>query len=399
MKSLFFALAILVVCFSSRADSLPAFTTQPTNQNVLQGNTATFSVAATAATSFQWRFNGTDISGATNSTLQVPNVQTNNSGYYMVVAENATGWVPSGLVYLSIGSFSPIYLGGGFVPLSNLSDDYQPGTIYGAPIINGVAQVIAGPQLDQMQPIGESTPVSDGYFDDFDQMVPTVVPGQVVYYRVGITYPAYGGTYTQLSTVLKLIAGGETPDASNLKFPGWPEWPEPNLSYESPGSFVKIPGETFNLTDTFFAYTDFGTPYCQWRKDGNAIAGATNLVQISGGLWGGEYQAVLTISNLQPANAGVYDLMVFGNNWTVSSKKTLNIQVTNGQGVLQSPRVNNTNFLCDLVGIAGRQYALQWSTDLLNWQSLPAASNVTGTITFTNFQAGSAQFYRAMLLP
>jgi hypothetical protein len=398
MKVFLFVLGICAACCSSRGDGLPVFTAQPTNQNVLPGNTATFSIVVTGATSFQWRFNGSDIAGATNSTLQVPNVQTNNTGYYVAIAENATGWVPSGLAYLSIGS--PTYLGGGFVPLSNLSGDNQPGTLHGPPIVDGVAQVIAGPQLDQMQPIGESTPMSGGYFDDFDQMVPTVLPGQVVYYRVGITYPTtYRGIYTQLSTILKLTAGEPTPDASSLKFPGWPEWPEPDLSYESPGYFVKIPGETFSLSETLFAYTDFGTPYCQWRKDGNVIAGATNLVQISGGLWGGEYQSVLTITNLQPTDAGVYDLIVFGNNWTVSSRKTLSIQVTNGQGVLQSPRISNTNFLCDLVGIAGRQYALQWSTDLLNWQSLSTASNATGTITFTNSQIGNAQFYRAMLLP
>lgn len=79
MKLFLVTLCVCAICCSSRGDVLPVFTAQPTNQNVSLGNTAIFSVAATGATSFQWRFNGTDISGATNSTLQVPNVQTNNT--------------------------------------------------------------------------------------------------------------------------------------------------------------------------------------------------------------------------------------------------------------------------------------------------------------------------------
>ena len=75
-------------------------------------------VAATGTTSFQWRFNGADISGATNSTLQLANVQTTNVGYYMAVAQNATGWVPSQMAWLSVMASY------GVVPLSNKNNNY-----------------------------------------------------------------------------------------------------------------------------------------------------------------------------------------------------------------------------------------------------------------------------------
>lgn len=66
----------------------------------------------------------------------------------MVLANNATGWVPSGLAYLSLGSFSPIYNGGGMVPLSNIGGaqaHYEYNINGGGPITNGTAQIVAGP--------------------------------------------------------------------------------------------------------------------------------------------------------------------------------------------------------------------------------------------------------------
>src|SRR4029077_14776994 len=52
----------------------PTITTQPVNQTVTAGQTATFTVAATgtAPLSYQWRKNGTAISGATSSTYTTP---------------------------------------------------------------------------------------------------------------------------------------------------------------------------------------------------------------------------------------------------------------------------------------------------------------------------------------
>src|SRR5690348_17516170 len=100
MRSIRF-FGLLLSAELARGAILPVITLQPTNQNVSPGGTATFSVTATNATSFQWRYNGSDIPNATNATLQVTGAQTNNTGYYNVIAKNDTGWVPSGLAYLS----------------------------------------------------------------------------------------------------------------------------------------------------------------------------------------------------------------------------------------------------------------------------------------------------------
>lgn len=69
----------------------PAITRQPTGQTVMVGSDVTFSVVATGTPplSYQWRFNGTNIAGATDSVLILNNVQTNNAGAYSVLVTNA----------------------------------------------------------------------------------------------------------------------------------------------------------------------------------------------------------------------------------------------------------------------------------------------------------------------
>jgi hypothetical protein len=407
MKSFWPVLALAIFTAPAGADNLPVISRQPINLS----NSGTFSVVSSNATGFQWRWNGADIAGATNSSLSRSTADP--TGYYMVVVKNATGWVPSQLAYLSRGS-------GGVVPFSNYGNTafdaqaaYQAGN-YGMPITNGIAQVVAGPELDQMQPVGDTWDFSwygndpgwAGYFDANDQVIPSVSPGQTVYYRVDITYPAWSGSYTQPSTTLKLVAGGGSypvPSITNLKFPWWPEWPEPayqNRSGSAATNQVRIPGETVSLTNFYFAFTDFGFPTCQWRKDGKIIPGGTNFAQIDGGSWGGDYRTVFTITNVQPADAGIYDVEVFGNQWITTPIITLSVQTSNGLGVLLSPRFAATNFVCDLLGVASRNYLIQWSPDLLTWNDLLTASNLTGTITFTYpVSTNTACYYRARLLP
>ena len=49
---------------------------------------------------FQWRFNGTNINGATNATLPLSNVQLSDKGFYSVLTRNPAGFVASEPAYL-----------------------------------------------------------------------------------------------------------------------------------------------------------------------------------------------------------------------------------------------------------------------------------------------------------
>jgi RHS repeat-associated protein len=80
-------------------------TTQPASATNVAGTTATFTVGATGSgLAYQWRKNGTAISGATLSAYSIPNVQTTNEASYSVLVKTAADREYSGLAQLSVVS-------------------------------------------------------------------------------------------------------------------------------------------------------------------------------------------------------------------------------------------------------------------------------------------------------
>jgi hypothetical protein len=75
----------------------PAITSQPQNTSVYPAQDAAFTVAATgsAPLSFQWRFNGTNIPGATANVFTRAAVQAQDVGLYSVTISNSVGSVTS----------------------------------------------------------------------------------------------------------------------------------------------------------------------------------------------------------------------------------------------------------------------------------------------------------------
>src|SRR5437879_31347 len=72
----------------------PAITTQPANQTVTAGQTATFTVVATgtAPLSYQWQKNGANLAGATSDALTMSATTTADSGStFAVVVSNIAG--------------------------------------------------------------------------------------------------------------------------------------------------------------------------------------------------------------------------------------------------------------------------------------------------------------------
>src|SRR5262249_24922922 len=150
------------------------------------------------------------------------------------------------------------------------------------------------------------------------------------------------------------------PATSNLYFPIYIEWPWPASTPISYSTQVCVLGETFTLTNYFNTYGDFETPTWQWRKDGSLIGAPGNL-NVYWGYYSGP--ATLTISNVQPSDAGMYDVVLLAYNWIIGSKTMLSVQLTNGFGLFQFPRADGTNFVADLTGAAGRRYMIQFSTN------------------------------------
>ncbi len=84
----------------------PVITNQPQSITVAQGNNATFNVTVTGRRpiSYQWRKNGTNISGANNSSYTISSVTTSSAGTYSVVVSNSSGNVTSNNATLTVTS-------------------------------------------------------------------------------------------------------------------------------------------------------------------------------------------------------------------------------------------------------------------------------------------------------
>jgi uncharacterized repeat protein (TIGR03803 family) len=99
----------------------PTIFSQPTSQTVLPGENATFAVGASGfgSLTFQWRKNGANIAGATDSSLSLKGVTVSNAGNYSVAVSNLGGTTVSSNAALVVAcpviSVSPVTLPGATV--------------------------------------------------------------------------------------------------------------------------------------------------------------------------------------------------------------------------------------------------------------------------------------------
>jgi phosphoesterase family protein/Ig-like domain-containing protein/immunoglobulin I-set domain protein len=87
--------------------SPPSIATQPTNQTVTAGQTATFTVmaAGTAPLSYQWQKNGANIAGAASASYTTAATTTSDSGAkFDVVVSNSAGTVTSATATLTVNA-------------------------------------------------------------------------------------------------------------------------------------------------------------------------------------------------------------------------------------------------------------------------------------------------------
>lgn len=90
-----------------------SITTQPTNRTVTVGQPATFSVIASGAPTltYQWRRNGTSLSGATSASYTTAATTASDKGaQFTVVVKNSTGSVTSNPASLTVSSTGTLVL-------------------------------------------------------------------------------------------------------------------------------------------------------------------------------------------------------------------------------------------------------------------------------------------------
>jgi P pilus assembly chaperone PapD len=96
----------LSVALVGTALTTPVITTQPAGQNVVAGQTASFTVAATSSgtLTYQWNKNGTAISGATSPLYTTPaTTAADNGAQFTVTVTNSVATITSNVATLTVG--------------------------------------------------------------------------------------------------------------------------------------------------------------------------------------------------------------------------------------------------------------------------------------------------------
>lgn len=118
--SLLFLVSSFVACGggdsgpAAPAAVAPSITTQPGAVSTVEGQAATFTVAAsgTAPLTYQWRRDGSPIAGATSSSLVIAAAQPSDAGSYTVVVSNSAGSTTSAAATLTVEGLAVVTVSG-----------------------------------------------------------------------------------------------------------------------------------------------------------------------------------------------------------------------------------------------------------------------------------------------
>ena len=305
----------------------PTITSQPAPQTVIVGQTATFSVIAsgTSPLLYQWRRNGTVISGATGATYTTPATTAGDNGSgFSVVVSNSFGSATSSAALLSVntGGYSGRpYLGSpvslpGVVEAANYDLGGQ-GVAYN--VLNTVNQggAYRTTEAVSLEKTGDSTTSAPGDAYDMGWINPTEWENYAVTSAGGpftasirvaangaggtfhlecptgtkitgeLTIPNTGGwqTYTTLTAPVTLPTGNQVLrvvwDTAPSGFVGNLHWIQIG-STSNVGQAPTITSQpapqtvTVGQTATFSVIASGTSPLLyQWRKNGTVISGAT----------------------------------------------------------------------------------------------------------------------------
>lgn len=105
---------IVILQIAGFAGEPPRIVTSPASRTVATNSSTTFRVMVQGAEplSYQWKHNGTDLAGATLSSLSLSNVTANDAGNYSVTVANANGSAASTPAVLEILSPPQFFLSG-----------------------------------------------------------------------------------------------------------------------------------------------------------------------------------------------------------------------------------------------------------------------------------------------
>ena len=373
-----------------------AVTLLPAYQTGVVGSNCSFTVTTSGSPpfSYQWQFNGTNISLANNATLTLTNLQFTNQGGYDVVVTNYFGSTTSSNATLVI------------VTALDLPTALNPGLVW---TNTGNTNWFAETAVSLDGEAAQSGQVAAGQ----KSILQTTVTGPGTLSFWWMFTPVYNPPYntltftTSLSNVTDIVTSTSGWQQNTiylregLQVLSWSYSRFVFLTGQSTGwvdqvSFV--PGGTAPIIiiapnnnsvimngNATFAVGVVGTPpyNFQWQFNGSILANQTN--------------AILTLSNCQLTNSGTYSVVITNNYGSASTNATLFVQPfainTSSTNLLMT--TNGFQLLMNGILTTNPVIILE-STDLLNW--LPVYTNpaTTGSIQFLDVMATNlpARFYR-----
>jgi hypothetical protein len=328
-------------------DGRPVLTVQPASQTAAAGATVVYTAMALGnqPLTYQWQLNGTDLPGATAAVLSLTNIQHDNAGTYTLNISNTVG--------------SAVSSGAALAVLS-------PPTITAQPVdqivITGASATFSV-QASGTPPLGYQWQFNGadiaGATDSSYNLV-SVQATNAGTYSAAVSNP-YGVTPSSNAVLTVVVPPVITAQPSNQ-------------------TVVAGADVSFTVQAAGSAPLDY-----QW------YFGQTNLLA-------GADSEVLSLTNVQPAQAGDYYVIVDNVAGSVTSMvRTLTILVPSD--ILSGASYSAAGvFQVNVGGNAGGNYVVSSSTNLVDWT--PLQTN-TSPFTFTDTNAANVplQFYRAQLIP
>jgi hypothetical protein len=387
----------------SAGGTTPFVTLNPSNQVVLLGSTVTLTAMAlgTPPLNYQWELNGTNVDGATNTVLSLPNAQFANEGNYSLVISNEFGFTNTVPVFVNVVDFTEslnatnlTWTTGGDVP-------WFPET---ATTHDGIAALQSG-AIGASQQSTLSTTVSGPGTLSFWWKVSSETNNDFANYTVdAVEQSRISGTVNWQQQTYYLTPGSHALAwnySKNATINGGSDaaWLDQVL-YTNGATAAFIAISPTNLTVKSYASATFivsalGTPplYYQWLFNGTNINSATS--------------ANLTLSPAAWTNEGVYSVIVsnaYGS--VISSNATLTL-IRNQVVAWGNNSYGQTNvpvMLTNTIGIAAgyeNSMAVKADGTVAGWgynglQETTPPTGLSNVTAIATSRAGSGAFSLAL---